>query len=275
VAQADLVLHLGAFLTDVDLASQPLTVARHRSIWAMDDRVEISFHGYPDVPLADFVRGLLKTPLRAHRGRLTYHDNLPPPRKGGDRITMAEVLQEVNRFLRGRREYLVTADSGDAIFAGLEVRMSGMATYLAQGYYASMGFAVPGALGAQMGTGLRPLVLCGDGAFQMTGYEIAHAPRYGLTPVVVLLNNGGWGIFQPLATRPDLLALPSWRYAALARLWGGAGYEAGTAMALREALQAADRERRFVIIEVPIAPGDLSPLARRYFTARRGPRRPR
>lgn len=275
VAAADLVLYLGAFLTDVDLGNQPLTVARHRSIWAMDDRVEVSFHSYADVPLADFLRGLLKIPLRAHRERVAYHDNLPAPRGGGGRITVSEVLQEVNRFLRGRRDYLVTADSGDAIFAGLEVRMSGMATYLAQGYYASMGFAVPGALGAQMGTGLRPLVLCGDGAFQMTGYEIAHAPRHGLTPVVILLNNGGWGIFHPLATRPDLLALPSWRYAALARLWGGAGYEAGTAAALREALEAADRERRFVIIEVPIAPGDLSPLARRYFTARRGPRRPR
>jgi indolepyruvate decarboxylase len=107
----------------------------------------------------------------------------------------------------------------------------------------------------------------------MTGYEIAHAPRYSLTPIVILLNNGGWGIFQPLTRRPDLLTLPSWRYAALARLWGGAGYEAGTALALREALQAADRERRFVIIEVPIAPGDLSPLARRFFTARRSPRR--
>src|SRR3989337_2688603 len=148
-----------------------------------------------------------------------------------------------------------------------------MPASLARGYYAWMGFAVPGALGAQIGTGLRPLVLCGDGAFQMTGCEIAHAPRYGLTPVVILLNNGGWGIFRSLATRPGLLALPSWRYAALPRLWGGAGYEAGTALALREALQAADRERRFVIIEVPIAPGDLSPLARRFFTARRAPRR--
>ncbi|HEY3305968.1 MAG TPA: thiamine pyrophosphate-dependent enzyme [Candidatus Binatia bacterium] len=41
-----------------------------------------------------------------------------------------------------------------------------------------MGFAVPGALGAQIGTGLRPLILTGDGDFQMTGVEIAHALRY-------------------------------------------------------------------------------------------------
>jgi indolepyruvate decarboxylase len=93
--------------------------------------------------------------------------------------------------------------------------------YLAQGFYASMGFAVPGALGAQIGTRLRPLILTGDGGFQMAGAEIAHDRRYGLNPIIILLNNGGWGIFRPIAKRQDLLALPTWHYAELARLWGG------------------------------------------------------
>jgi TPP-dependent 2-oxoacid decarboxylase len=59
----------------------------------------------------------------------------------------------------------------------------------------------------------------------MTGAEIAHAQRYGLNPIIILLNNGGWGIFRPIAKRQDLLALPSWHYAELARLWGGQGYK--------------------------------------------------
>jgi indolepyruvate decarboxylase len=101
--------------------------------------------------------------------------------------------------------------------------------YLAQGFYASMGFAVPGALGAQIGTRLRPLILTGDGGFQRAGAEIAHARRYGLNPIIILLNNGGWGIFRPIAKRQDLLALPSWHYAELARLWGGQGYKVKTA----------------------------------------------
>ena len=43
-----------------------------------------------------------------------------------------------------------------------------------------MGFAVPAALGVQIASGRRPLVLVGDGAFQMTGPEISHAPRVRL-----------------------------------------------------------------------------------------------
>src|SRR5262249_16207175 len=90
-----------------------------------------------------------------------------------------------------------------------------------------MGFGVPGALGAQLGSGVRPLVLAGDGAFQMTGPEIAHAPRYGIDPIVVVVNNGGWQIFRPGGRRTALLDLPCWPDAALARAWGGGGLGGG------------------------------------------------
>ena len=130
-----------------------------------------------------------------------------------------------------------------------------------------MGFAVPGALGAQIGTGLRPLILTGDGGFQMTGVEIAHAPRYRLNPIVVLLNNGGWGIFRPVVKRQDLLALPSWRYAELARLWGGRGFRVETVAQLRRSLEQAAESPTFTIIEVMIGAKDLSPLSVKYIRA--------
>src|SRR5262249_42765461 len=90
-------------------------------------------------------------------------------------------------------------------------------------------FGVPGALGAQIGSGVRPLVLCGDGAFQMTGPEIAQAPRHGLSPIVVVVNNGGWQIFRPVVRRTDLLDLPPWPYAQLARASGAPGEGGGSA----------------------------------------------
>jgi indolepyruvate decarboxylase len=130
-----------------------------------------------------------------------------------------------------------------------------------------MGFGVPGALGAQIGTGLRPMILTGDGGSQMTGVEIAHAPRYRLNPIVVLLNNGGWGIFRPVVKRQDLLALSSWRYAELARLWGGRCFRDETAAQLRRALDQAAESPTFTIIEVMIAARDLSPLSVKYIRA--------
>jgi indolepyruvate decarboxylase len=138
-----------------------------------------------------------------------------------------------------------------------------------------MGFGVPGAIGAQIGTRRRPLVLCGDGAFQMTGPEIAQAPRHGATPIVLVLNNSGWGIFRPVADRKDLLDLPPWPYAALAELWGGWGTRVDTVAALRDALaEAGRRTSSFAIIEAILDPDDHSPVARKYIAAsvRRGAR---
>ena len=273
VDAADLVLNLGTLLTDMNLGSRPPRITRDRSVWAVGGRVNVSYHTYTDVHVRDFVRGLLRAPLRRRREQVRYCDNLPPQgRSLGRSLRVTDVLHEVNRFLRGRRGYMCVAESGDMLFAGLDVRVERGGGYLAQGYYASMGFGVPGALGAQLGTGARPLVLCGDGAFQMTGPEIAQAPRHGLNPVVLVLNNGGWQIFRPVVTRTDLLEIPPWPYAKLAEDWGGTGFQVTTALELREALAAAARLRSFVLIEAHIRPDDLSPVSRKYIaaSARRG-----
>jgi TPP-dependent 2-oxoacid decarboxylase len=275
VDRADLVLSLGTLMTDMDLGGRPPSLLRGRSIRAANGRVDVSFHTYTDVQIRDFVRGLLRAPLRRHRlrGRIRYADNLPLPRRRPARhLQVTELLHEVNRFLRGRRGYAVVAESGDMLFAGLDVRVERGGGYLAPGFYASMGFGVPGALGAQIGAGFRPLVLCGDGAFQMTGAEISHAPRYGLDPIVLLVNNGGWQIFRPVVARPELLTLPNWPYAELARQWGGVGFRVDRADELRAALAEAARTRSFVVIEALIAPDDHSPVSRKYIhaSARRG-----
>ncbi|MEW6298499.1 MAG: thiamine pyrophosphate-binding protein [Thermodesulfobacteriota bacterium] len=265
VEEADLVLNLGTLLTDMNLGSRLPHLPPEKSIWAVQNRVNISYHTYTDVTLRDYVKTLLKAPLRQHHEKVEYCDNLHPQPPGDQRhIQVSDMLWEVNKFLQARKGYMVVAESGDMLFAGLDVKVGHRGIYLAQGYYASMGFGVPGALGAQIGTGQRPLVLCGDGAFQMTGPEISHAPRYKLNPIVLVMNNGGWGIFRPVAERQDLLTLPSWPYAQLAEAWGGKGFRVNTVAELREALLEADRAPAFVIIEVMVDPHDLSPVTVKY-----------
>ena len=265
VRDADLVLALGTVLTDMNLGASKPQVRRDRSVWAVDGRVNVSFHTYTDVVLRDFVSALTAERLPRSREKIAYSDNLKRPGgRDGAPLSINDMLLELNAFLDASPGYHVFAESGDSLFGGLELRLRGGGLYFAQGYYASMGFAVPAALGAQIGTGRRPLVLSGDGAFQMTGMEISHAPRLGLSPIVVLVNNGGWQIFRPVSPRKDLLALPPWPYAELAQAWGGVGFCAGTRAELREALRAAHELREFVLIECRLRPDDLSPISKRY-----------
>jgi len=267
VRKADLVLALGTRLTDLNLGAARPQVSRQRSVWATEGHVNVSFHQYTDVQLRDFVVALGKAELPRTREHIVYHDNLKRPvRHPHGRLRVNDLLVEVNDFLAERPGYDVVAESGDMLFGGLELRLH-RGVYFAQGFYASMGFGVPAALGTQIGTGVRPLVLTGDGAFQMTGAEISHAPKHGLSPIVVLVNNGGWGIFRPVSPRQDLLQIPSWPYAELAGKLGGVGFVAETAVQLRSALRKAHETKGFALIECRVPEDDLSPISRRYIKA--------
>jgi TPP-dependent 2-oxoacid decarboxylase len=268
VASADLVIELGTQHTDINLGRKPEIAPAERSIWAEPERVSISFHQYQGVMLHEFVRDLADSVLPCFREKVEYSDNLvrtPFEANAGALLSTNDLLVELNEFLARHPGLLVVAESGDMLFGGLELRLRG-GMYFAQGYYASMGFGVPAALGAQLGTGVRPLIVCGDGAFQMTGMEISHAPGHGLNPICVVVNNAGWGIFRPVVERQELLDVPAWPYAEIGRALGGAAWRATTRGDLRAALQAAFESDRFSIIEVVTPPDDLSPISRRYIT---------
>jgi indolepyruvate decarboxylase len=42
-------------------------------------------------------------------------------------------------------------------------------------------------------------VLVGDGAFQMTGWELGNCRRYGFDPIVVLFNNASGSLVKVVA----------------------------------------------------------------------------
>src|SRR5690348_14490754 len=124
-----------------------------------------------------------------------------------------------------------------------------------------MGFAVPACVGAQLANPKsRPLVLVGDGAFQMTGMELATVARYKLNPVVVVLNNNGYGTERHMQDGAYNDVWP-WQYHRLPEVLGaGHGFLVETEGDLDRALSAARRlDDSFCILEVRLPKLDRSP----------------
>jgi indolepyruvate decarboxylase len=183
----------------------------------------------------------------------------------GEPLRMTHVIGVLNQFLDEHPDVPLVCDTGDALFASVEIRSNEV---MAPAYYATMGFAVPAALGLQVSSRRRPLVLVGDGAFQMTGPEICHAPEYDCNPVIVVLNNTSWEMLQAFFPNATYNRTAAWPFSKLAELWGGRGRRADTAATLGRALADAWKDQsRFSIIEVPLEPGDISPVLARFVDA--------
>jgi TPP-dependent 2-oxoacid decarboxylase len=70
--------------------------------------------------------------------------------------------------------------------------------------------------------GLRPIVLVGDGAFQMTGIEVSTIAQYRLNPIIIVINNRGYGTERPMLDGP-FNDLQLWQYSRIPDLIVGNG----------------------------------------------------
>ena len=263
VEESDCLIMLGAFMTDINLGIFTARLDPARSISATSEKLSIHYHNFEGVRFKDFLRGLLRAPLRPRvleniprSQRLAPPSFHPSPKK---KITIKRLFQRLNLFLRDNT--IVIADVGDALFGAADLFIHQHTEFLGTAYYASMGFAVPAAIGAQLADPKRrPLVLVGDGAFQMTGMELTAAIRYHLNPIVIVLNNAGYGTERHIQDGPYNDLIP-WNYNLLPEVLGsGQGFAVETEEELEDALNRAELETEtFSILDVRLGKLDRSP----------------
>jgi indolepyruvate decarboxylase len=268
VEESDCLIMLGAFMTDVNLGIFTANLDPALTISSSGEGTSIAFHRYPDVFLDEFLAGLLDQDLPQRPPAVGPSPMAPKPFEAQkDPITIRRLFEYLETFIDSHVALL--ADPGEAMFAAADLTIRHPAAFLSPAYYTSMGFAVPGAIGAQLARpDLRPLVLVGDGAFQMTGMEISTAARFGLSPIVVVLNNNGYGTERPM-TDGGFNDIPAWRYHRLPEVIGaGQGFEVFTEQDFVNALQAALAcNDAPTVIDVHLDPDDHSPALKRLTDA--------
>ena len=99
----------------------------------------------------------------------------------------------------------------------------------------------------------------------MTGWELGNCRRYGLDPVIVVLNNQSWEMIRAFDPGSRCAHLGDWGHAGLAAQLGGRGLRVRTRAELEAACTSAFAERgRFQLIEVMLPEGSRTPMLERF-----------
>ena len=259
VEGSDCLILLGAMMTDINLGIYTAHIDRRYEIYAGKDRVAVGLHAYDDVRMEDFVAGLAAHSWVKRAPSKHEHPEHPGPYTAtAAPMTVAALFRQLNAFLQD--DMVVIADPGDALFGAEDLYIHDGAHFMGPAYYCSLGFAVPAALGVQMAPKLRPLVLVGDGAFQMSGMELASIARYRQNPIVILFDNDGYGTERPMLDG-KFNDVHRWEYAKIPAVLGaGLGIKVTTEIEMEAALAAAlANTGSFTIIQVMLERGDHSP----------------
>ncbi|MEE9584676.1 MAG: thiamine pyrophosphate-binding protein, partial [Candidatus Brocadiales bacterium] len=260
VERSDCILSLGSLPIDFGVANVFASYTTN-IIQATSENVCVSYHCYQDINLIDLVEGLLKTRSLKRRSFKSLKKGSTRKKRmsGGKRLTVVSIVDGLNDFLTDR--HLVISDVGDCLFASVELKTD---LFIGPAFYASMGFAVPGAIGAQLAMpSRRPVVLVGDGCFQMTGVELGTAKKMGLNPIVVVFDNKTFSTLKVLDKDRDYLRVNRWDYVNIARSLGGDGVQVSTPQAFMGALRKASGSKDFYLIDAVIDENDVSPTLAR------------
>jgi TPP-dependent 2-oxoacid decarboxylase len=268
VEGADLLLCLGAWMTDIDLGGYSASLDPSRMIVANSERVKVRRHVYDHIPLKSFLDGLRTltdggTYLRSvesHPFRCLDTPFVPFP---DARLTTDRFWARLNHFLDNN--HVVVTDTGSATFDSVKVCLPQGADYISESFYASIGYSIPATLGVKLAAPeKRPVVIVGDGAFQMTGQELSTIIRCNLNPVIFLLNNDGYQIERVIYDN-RYNDLHMWDYTALPAVYGGKkGIKVSTEGDLEAVLHlAATDVTSLVFAEVIIGRFDYSETLRK------------
>lgn len=267
IESADCLLMLGVILCDTNFGVSEQKLDMRRVINASDRQVKFGFHIYPDITLVDLIDTLLEKtaelpstpamPISHQYPRQLVKDEQP--------IRPQDIACAVNDLFDQYQPMPIASDIGDCLFTAMEIDNTAL---VAPGYYATMGFGVPGGMGLQVATQQRPLILVGDGAFQMTGWELGNCRRFGVDPIILLFNNQAWGMLKTFQPDTGYNRLDTWGFAEMAEPLGGHGTRVTTRQALADALSHAVQQRgKFQLIEIMLSDEEISPTLQRFVDA--------
>jgi TPP-dependent 2-oxoacid decarboxylase len=264
VEGADVTITVGVRFSDITTNGFSQQIDPARTIDVQPFSAWIGGRAFGPLPMRDAVTALAGVVRKLGQSwarpelALVVEDSVPADSthedaQGSAPLTHAQLWPTMERFLRPGD--IVLSDQGTAFCGAQFMRLPAGVTFIGQPLWASIGYALPATLGAQLAAPARRVVLLiGDGAMQLTVQELGTLVRQGCAPVIVLLNNDGYTIERAIfGAEQSYNDIAGWNWTLLAAAMGGESAltaQVSTGNELTEALNAvAGADGRLMLID--------------------------
>ena len=204
IEASDLVLNIGPLPSDSNTGGFTREIKDENQIWLGHDFCKVkdqTFEGVHFLPiLTKLVAALEAEPKKYNLPRPSQKSRPEIPvlhdQKSGN-ITQSYIWQRMGKFLR--ENDIVLVESGTAQFGMPDATFPPNVKYITQTFWSSIGFTVGACFGALIAAKEikhpgRVVLIVGEGSLQMTVQEIGSYIRYGLKPIIFVINNNGYAI---------------------------------------------------------------------------------
>jgi len=264
VDDSDCLIIFGELLTDMTLGFESPKFNKKQTIFCSTEGLRVRNHSYSKVSFLDFCNNLFKLDFGKK-------ENLVLPEKNSvckfmpneAKITTQRFFEKINSVIAENPNLSIVADIGECLFGASELTVQHH-HFISPAFYCSMGFAIPGALGVMFAKpDTRPIVLVGDGAFQMSATELSTFLQNKLNPIVIVLNNKGYTTERFLLDG-DFNNIRNWNYHKICELLGGGdGSTVETEKELETSFIEALKCKNLYLMNVCVDSKDISANLRR------------
>lgn len=203
--ESDLLIMAGARVAD-RAVSQPDLITENKVLVHIDvDPAEIGKNVGPTIPLVGDIKHILQDFEKQeisceHEEWLSllakYRDTMEPVRHPNpDYVDPAAFIRLLSEKMQDDAVYV--ADVGQNQIWSCAYHVVKRGQFLTSGGMGTMGYSIPAAMGAKLGTPDRQVIaVCGDGSFQMSMMELATIRQHDVPVKIIVLKNNYLGMVR-------------------------------------------------------------------------------
>ncbi|KAI5952531.1 hypothetical protein KGF54_003398 [Candida jiufengensis] len=235
VEESDLVLSLGAVLSDFNTGAFSYSLDTSKVIEFHSDYTKIKNAQYPKIRMKELLGKLVESPelkkfVDNSEPKEIKWEQIPEVKLPDDnKLTQAWIWSNLGNWLR--EGDIVITETGTSNFGIIQTQFPKKVIGISQVLWGSIGYTVPSAQGAataaeEVDPNRRVILFVGDGSLQLTVQELSTMARNHNNLYIFVLNNNGFTIERYIHGRDaEYNAIQEWEYTDLLKTFKSDNYE--------------------------------------------------